>query len=389
LTEFKKRKEFDKIAPLRSRFIQRNHFYYSDLTKFYRLHIPEGKRVLELGCGSGDLLVALRPSFGVGIDFCEFLIWQAKDRHPECRFIVADIEDLPLLGLFDYIIMSDILESLDDVQSALINLLPCCHSRTRIICNFFNHLWEPILKFGEKIKLKTPNPVSNWLSINDVENLFYLARFEVVSSGYRMLFPRNIPIVSYLINYVVGILPFFRKLCLTQTLVVRPQPAPVSDWKERYSVSIVIPTRDEAGNIPGCFTRTPKLGKWTELIFVDGNSTDGTVEAIEKGIAEHGKEWSRVILIHQGEGRGKGDAIRKGFVKARGDILMILDSDLTMPPENLPKFYDAIATNKGEFINGCRLVYPVEEESMRPINLIGNKAFSVIFSWLLPMAERL
>ena len=216
-----------------------------------------------------------------------------------------------------------------------------------------------------------------------MEGIFYLSGFDVVSRGHRILFPREVPLLSPFLNRIVANLPVLNHLCLTQYLIVRPQAVAPLDWEKKYSVSVLIPTRDEAGNIPGCFSRTPKLGKWTELIFVDGNSTDGTVEAIEQGNKEHGAEWQRSILIHQGDGRGKGDAVRKGFAAAQGDILMILDSDLTMPPEDLPKYYEAIAKGRGEFINGCRLVYPMEEKAMRFINFLGNKTFSMIFTWLL------
>lgn len=378
-----KRRIFESLVPLRERFSQKNRYYYQDLQRFYQFHIPAGGRVLELGCGSGDLLASLKPSFGVGIDFCRDLVRTARRRHPECHFIQGDAEALPIQGKFDYIVISDILESLDDIQGALLQLQACCHSSTRIICNFFNHLWEPILKFGERAGLKFKNPLQNWLAMEDMENLFYLSGFDVISRGSRILFPRDVPGVSWFLNRLLANMPLMYHFCMTQYLIVRPQPLPAEDWEKKYSVSIIVPTRDEAGNIAGAFERTPKLGKWTELIFVDGNSKDGTVEAIEQGIREHGHEWERAILIHQGTGRGKGDAVRKGFAAAQGDILMILDSDLTMPPEDLPKYYEAIARGRGEFINGCRLVYPMEEKAMRFINLIGNKTFSLIFTWLL------
>jgi len=383
MTNSKKRKIFDQIAPTREKFSKINHYYHEDLRDFYTFHIPIGKRVLELGCGKGDLLALLRPSFGVGVDFSIFHIEKARMLHPECHFILGDAEDLPVSGKFDYIIMYDLLESLDDIQNTLTQLQSCCHPGTRIICNFFNYLWEPVLKFGEWAGMKTPNPESNWLSVHDMENLFYLSGFETISRGYRMLFPRKVPLFSYFLNRVLAILPIFRNLCMWQYLVIRPQPALPADWKNKYSVSIIIPTRDELGNIPGCFERMPKMGKWTELIFVDAESTDGTIEAINDGISKHSARWKRILLISQGGKFGKGDAVRKAFSRAKGDILMVLDSDLTMPPEDLPKYYEAISTGRGEVINGCRLVYPFEGKAMRSINYFGNKTFSAIFSWLL------
>ena len=146
------------------------------------------------------------------------------------------------------------------------------------------------------------------------------------------------------------------------------------------AVSIVVPVRNEAGNIPCIFERLPEMGAGTELIFVEGHSTDDTVAAIERAIAEN--PGRRCTLLRQ-TGRGKGDAVRLGFGAARGDVLMILDADLTVRPEDLPRFYQALACGKGDFINGVRLVYPMQEQAMRFFNLLGNKFFSLAFSWLL------
>jgi glycosyltransferase involved in cell wall biosynthesis len=146
------------------------------------------------------------------------------------------------------------------------------------------------------------------------------------------------------------------------------------------TVSVVIPARNEAGNIPRLLSDVPDMGAGTELIFVEGHSSDGTYEAIEREILKHPHRRAR--LFRQ-TGRGKGDAVRLGFSEANGDVLMILDADLTVPPDDLPRFYDALRAGKGEFLNGVRLVYPMERQAMRFFNLIGNKFFSLAFSWLL------
>jgi glycosyltransferase involved in cell wall biosynthesis len=147
------------------------------------------------------------------------------------------------------------------------------------------------------------------------------------------------------------------------------------------SVSIVVAARNEEGNIKNILDRIPKMGPDDELIFVEGNSTDNTWNKI----LELSKEYSPKLNIKtaQQEGKGKGDAVRKGFSLASKEILMILDADLTVPPEDLPRFYNAIKDGKGEFINGSRLVYPMEKEAMRFFNLLGNKFFALAFSYVL------
>jgi glycosyltransferase involved in cell wall biosynthesis len=122
------------------------------------------------------------------------------------------------------------------------------------------------------------------------------------------------------------------------------------------------------------------MGGGTEIIFVEGNSTDDTYATIEREIAKHPERNCRLM---KQPGKGKGDAVRVAFDAAKGDILMILDADITVPPEDLPRFFDVLVSNRGEFVNGVRLVYPMDEDAMRFLNLLGNKAFSLAFSWLL------
>jgi hypothetical protein len=145
-------------------------------------------------------------------------------------------------------------------------------------------------------------------------------------------------------------------------------------------VSVIVPARNESGNIDAIFERTPEMGRGTELVLVEGHSTDDTYAAIERAIAQHPER--RAQLLRQ-TGKGKGDAVRAGFDRAQGEVLMILDADLTVAPEDLPRFLQALRSGKGEFINGVRLVYPMQKQAMRFFNLLGNKFFSLAFSWLL------
>jgi SAM-dependent methyltransferase len=373
---------FDSMAAEREKWKKRNRYYYSQLEKLLKFIIPPQRSVLEVGCASGDFLARLDPSRGVGIDFSPEMIKLARGKYPELTFEQDDAEDLKLNEKFDYIILSDIIGHLYDVYQAFHELRKVTKPDSRIIITHYNFLWEPVLKLGEKLRLKMKEGHQNWLSLPDIENLLDLNGFEVIKRDYRLLFPKYIPLISTLLNKYIAKLPLIKKLCLVQYLVARPADTDFAPPTKQYSVTVLVPCKNEKGNIEGAVTRTPEMGTQQEMIFVDGSSTDGTVEEIEEMIAKYQGEKD-IKLIHQGEAKGKGDAVRKGFAAAQNDILMILDSDLTVPPEDLPKFYQALTERKGEFINGTRLVYPMEKEAMRTLNIMGNKVFSWIFTWLL------
>jgi SAM-dependent methyltransferase len=367
----------------------KNPGYYYEAYLACTSIIPPGVRVLELGCSTGRLLAATRPSYGLGIDIDAKQIEAARLIHSDksnLEFRVDDAEEMDYSGLqpFDYIIISDVVPLWRDVQNTLNRLQAICMPQTRLIIVYHSNLWRPILAMATLLGRRSPDPSYNWLSTNDIENLLYLSDFETVTACGRTLLPVRLPVLDWIFNRFLAKMPFLNSLCLTWRIVARPCPQvqPKTENSNEPSVSIVIPTRNEKGNIEQIFTRTPKMGKWTELVFVDGNSDDGTVEEINRCFEKYGHNWNRLIFQHQ-SGKGKGQAVRQGFAECKGDILMILDSDLTMPPEDLPKYYEAIVTGKGEFINGCRLVYPMEKEAMRFLNMIANYLFAHLFTWLL------
>jgi SAM-dependent methyltransferase len=376
---------YDAIAEGRAQWVEKNRYYAEEVQRLVGTLVPPRSRVLEIGCGLGDLLASLPAvSLRIGIDISGRMIELARRRHEGhvgLDLRVADVErdELPE-GPFDVIIFSDAVGHLDDIERAFERVRTLLAPAGRVIVTYYNFLWEPLLKLGEHIGRKTPWPDQNWLSMTDIENLLRLSGFEVVRRGTDILLPTYVPLVSTAANRVAAQLPLLRESALVSYFVARAVP-------ERMvhplpSVSIICPCRNEKGNIRAAVARTPVMGHRTELVFVDGSSTDGTVEEIQAVIAEY-QGPLELRLVHQGRGKGKGDAVRKGFAAARYEVLMILDSDLTVPPEDLPKFYKAICTGKGEFINGVRLVYPMEGEAMRFLNLLGNKFFSAALSWLL------
>jgi len=371
----------DEVAETRAAFDRRHAYYHRELSALVSSLITPGSRVLEVGCGLGDLLAAVAPHNSLGIDASPRSIELARLRHPGLTFKTIDVESDPLPAeRFDVIILSDAIGLLDDIQTALERLRHLLSPRGRLIVTYYNFLWEPALRAAERLRIKTKWPEQNWLSMADIESLLNLAGYEVFRRGTDVLLPLEVPLISNFTNRVAAKLPLAREASLVDYFVARPVPQ--TEVNPLPTVSVICPTRNEKGNIREAILRTPVMGPRTELVFVDGNSTDGTVEEIEAAMQDYRGPLT-LRLVHQGDGKGKGDAVRKGFAAARNDVLMILDSDLTVPPEDLPKFYNALVRGKGDFINGVRLVYPMEGQAMRFLNQIGNKFFSVALSWVL------
>jgi ubiquinone/menaquinone biosynthesis C-methylase UbiE len=370
------REYFDSAAETRLKWRKRNRYYNELLEKYFRFIIPASSKVLEVGCGTGDLLNAVNPKIGVGIDYSPNMINVASEKHKNFFFFVQDAEDIKLNETFDYIILSDLLSSVQDVQKVFRCLQTVADENTRIIVSNYNYLWEPLLKFGESIGLKQKQPLMNWLSAKDIINILSLEGFELIKSERKILFPKKIPVLSSFLNSFVINLPIIKNLSLVNLLVVRKKEGK----KAEHSVTIVVPARNEKGNIESAITRTPSFGISQEFIFIEGGSKDGTYEEILRVKEKYSDK--KIVDLKQ-SGKGKGNAVREAFEAASGEVLMILDADLTMPPEDLQKYYEALISNKGKFINGCRLVYPMEGQAMRFLNLLANKFFGVLFTYLL------
>ena len=377
---------FDAMAPLRDRWAKRNSAFHEADRAYLRFLIPEGATVLEIGCGVGDTLAGLKPARGVGIDLSPATIEAAKARHPQLELIAADAENPATIdaieGPFSHILLSGTIGFLDDIEETLRLLRRVANPKTRIIVSYHSRVWEPILWAAEKLGMRMPQGQQNWLSTSDIVNLLDLAGWEPVRREWRQLIPKRLFGLGTLVNRYVAPLPGIRRLCVRNYVVARPQPTveEVTVDGKPASVTVLIPCRNERGNIENAIRRLPHFAPDIEVIYVEGNSQDNTFDECLR-VRDAYPDWD--IKVMKQPGKGKGDAVRAGFAVARGDILIILDADLTVPPETMGKFYQAMVSGRGEFVNGTRLVYPMAPEAMRFLNFLANRAFARIFSFLL------
>ncbi len=319
----------------------RNRFYYEYIESFVRFIVPSDKHILMVS-------------------------------DPAISF--EKIQDT-----FDYIVVTDILGKVYDIEKFLTGARARMSEDGRIVITQYSTFWEPILRLASWLRLRSPSVEQNWISPHDLQNFLHLSGFEVVKSGEMMLFPKYIPLVSAFFNTILANLWPFSSLCLIHYAIARPIPE--GKVHTNPSLSIVVPARNEAGTVERIVNELPELGSFTEIIFIEGHSTDNTFAEMKRVAKEY--QGAKRVLVAVQEGKGKGDAVRKGFDMATGDILAVYDADMTVPPEDMEKFYHAIVKNRGEFINGSRLVYPVEKGAMRLLNFFGNKFFSFAFSAIL------
>jgi ubiquinone/menaquinone biosynthesis C-methylase UbiE len=395
----------DAVSTAVRRFYEGNHdgierarraraYYYGYLSRVLQARVAPGQRVLDVGCGTGSLLVDLRPSHGVGIDLSRPAIAEARARHseshPHLEFVEGNAADPQFLaglrGPFDVITLINVATHLPDVQTTLTALHPLCHPKTRILVYSYSQLWRPVFLLAEKLRMKYKNPAESWLPPEEVANMLSLADFEIVRRDRQILIPAHVPLLAGFLNRWIGRLPVVDELSLHWGLVARPAPHRARAVRPQApTVSVIIPCRNEEGHVAELARRLPHLPAGSEFLWVEGNSKDATEAAILEAIE---KNPERPFRFLKQTGRGKGDAVRLGFAEAKGDVVAILDSDMGVAPEDLPRFVDALARGKGEMVNGSRLVYPMEGRAMKFLNLVANKAFAILFSWLLGQQVR-
>jgi hypothetical protein len=343
--------------------------YRQLLARKLNILLNDHEKIVEIGCGSGYLLKDLIGE-RTGVEKDQELLIQGMANCRDADFIQGEAESLDLRK-FNTIVLSDVITRCNDIQKLLTSLYKNTNDRAKLIIGFHNNLWRPILSLGYRLGI-SDDPVKTWVSKEDVKNFCELSGWEVFRNEACTLIPLKGPVWDQINKYLA---PFLKFANLSLFVVARKRLPKIVQ-----KVSILVPVRNEAGTIASALDRIPDLGKPTEIIFVEGNSKDNTWEVLQSLPKSHNL---REVVVGKQPGIGKGDAVRYGFSLATGDVLLILDGDLTMPPEEIPKYIEALESGVTEFANGSRLVYIMDKKAMQFANLVANKLFGISFSWLL------
>lgn len=372
---------------LSSRRRRKNHFFHSEVNRIISSQIAKGSVVVDVGCSDGATLAACSPSLAIGIEIDESALSQAQNRLPNLVSVPTAVENVDSWphDRPDFIILSMVLDEVYDAQSVLRRVAEWSSHDTRVVITTYSRLWRPLIRIAEFLKLKTRPDGENYLPWDQVENLLELEHFEVTKRLEGVLIPFKVPLVSRFVNRWLAPLPVLRFFCLVHVTTARLKRQTPRNIE---SVGIIVAARNESGHIAELIERVPILAPRQELIFVEGGSSDDTWEVIQRACREYAGDPRMTLRACQQRGKGKGDAVREGFARATSDVLLILDADISVPPEELPRFIEAIRNDACEFANGSRLVYPMDEKAMRLLNLVGNRCFSYLFTYLLGQPVR-
>lgn len=370
-------RHFDSMAADYDAYLNKNAYYHYQINSFIASVITPKSSVLEIGSATGALVSALANVQYLGIDFSPKMVEAAAGKFPGVKFLCSGLSGLREEKKYDFCVMSNLLDYLPDIWTELELLKKFMHQDSKLIITTSNPLWEPVLRMAAQFRLKTPDGPRNFITNNDIMNFLQLLDYEVIEYGYRIFLPKGIPAVSAVINKIIPLIPGFRNLCAMQFIIARVKPE--KTMRKRLSCSVIIPCHNEADTIENCLSRVPAIGSSTEVIVVDDGSSDATALKVRGFTSTH----TKVRLISYPKNKGKGFAVKTGFDAATGDVLMILDADMAVEPEELPRFFELLEDGRAEFVNGTRMIYPRENESMKLLNFIGNKFFGIILSLIM------
>jgi len=347
--------------------------YFAHTTDYLTKVVPKDKKVLMIGCLTSEILEALQPSIGVGLDASRRLVDQLNLKHTNAdsnlSFYACMPEKFDTDVKFDYVILLNIVDHSHDVLALIGSLQKFVHEDSRVIVSMMNPLWHSLTRLASRLKIRIPDYERNLVASRSLTTALEIKNFRVTDVCRRILMPKRIPFLTQVLNQFLARLPGFNALCFMQYISAKPMALRAS---ASPSCSVLIPCYNEEGNIEECIRRVPQMGSFTEIVVINDGSKDRTHEIVN-GLRE---QFPNLNFISYSKNRGKGNAVLTGLQQSAGDIVMILDADMTVPPEELVEFYEALASGASDFASGTRFLYPMEREAMRFANFVGNILFS-------------
>ncbi|MDD4938703.1 MAG: glycosyltransferase [Candidatus Omnitrophica bacterium] len=368
------KQHFNRIAAEYDYWKKKNDYYYSLIKDFYRKNIPPGSSVLELGCATGQILASVEPKRGVGIDISDSLITLAKSKYPQYEFNVADVEEFTFSEKFDYCVMSDLIDHLHNIPRAIQSAYGALKPGGKLIITSINPLWNPLFGLLEKMRLKMPEGPHCFIPNRFLEFFCQMKGFKTVCKGALIFIPKKIIFIGGILNRIIPKTPLLNRFCWVQTLIVSKDQKAKLD----LSCSVIVAAYNEEENIAECVERVPDIGREYEIIVINDGSKDKTPEIL----TALARKKHNLRVINFPENRGKASAIEEGIRAARKEVIIILDADMSVAPEDIPLFVEPLERGIADFINGTRLIYDMQKHAMAQVKRIANFILAVLFSAL-------
>lgn len=276
---------------------------------------------------------------------------------------------------FDVIVVTDVLEIYSDIYLFLEKLNNLLEDNGKLILSSVNTRWGNLLKIAELLGLKSKTNNFSYIHLNKIEKISNGAGYDLIETITRQFIPFKFLYLGNIINKILELLLFYFKFGVKTYIVLRK----ISIREKSLSKTIIIPAKNEEGNLEELVSRIPKFEN-CEIIFSIGESSDRTLE-VSKKIIDKNSDFN-IKLIEQSK-NGKANAVWEAIALSSGDVLAILDSDLSVDPETLKDFFKIIESNSADFVNGTRLVYEMEKGSMRIINKLGNRVFQYLIGKII------
>lgn len=350
---------------------EKNWYYHNQLKHIFKNVVKENSNILQIGYGLGDILASLYPKKGISFDDDKNILAISRRRYPNLKFINFNYNKNEIIDKFDYVVFPNSLEHFDDIQTVFENVYPALSKSSKLVIASINPRWEQIFYFLEKFKLKRPEEPRNWLRMENIKNLLEVSGYKIIDSGFRIILPIHIPLISDLANEVFKRVKFLERFCVEQYIVAQKDSYTVNN---NLSCSVIITTENQAELLTGCIESLPKLGKKTQIVIVDDNSTD-RINQVVKSLA---KKYD-IKFIKNFSTEGKNQSLKIGIESADADIILTYDVRMSIPPSELKRLYDLLSSKRADFVNGIRFIYPLEGQRLRQLNIIGNIMYSYFY----------